>query len=254
MLAIVFRLMLIIQRRFCITIHLDGDDHRSNMTVIDCHVVSRVGSSLQWKWRGVSAVVAGSTIGETIRRLRMQLGLSQRELARMAGVSQSLIARIESGSVNPRYETVARILNVLENVARARRLALNIASKPVVTVKLGDTLRAAFSIMDRYGFSQLPVVDSGGRVVGTVYESTILRAIVNQGVDVLDETVEKHMDAPLPMVDEKATIDDVLRLLEQSSAVLIVDAGRRPLGIVTRIDIVRSLAAHGGLQWKPRGV
>ena len=194
------------------------------------------------------------TVGEMIRRLRMQLGLSQRALARMAGVSQSLIARIESGSINPRYETVAKILRALENAARVRRIALNIASKPVVTVKLGDTLRSAFNIMDRYGFSQLPVVDGEGRVIGTIFESTILRALVNRGVDVLDEPVEKHMDAPLPMVDESATIDDVLRLLEQSAAVLIVDAGRRPLGIVTRIDIVRSLAAHSGLQWKPRGV
>ncbi len=193
-------------------------------------------------------------LGAFIRRMRMKLGLSQRELAKMAGVSQSLIARIETGSINPRFETVAKILRALESVARSRKYALSIASKPVVTLSLRDTLRDAFRLMDKYGFSQLPVVDNDGRVVGTVYESTILRALINEGEDVLEKPVEKYMEPPLPMLKEDATIDDAICVLEHNSAALIVDDDGRPLGIITRIDIVRTLAAQGGLQWKQRGV
>ena len=193
-------------------------------------------------------------IGSFIRRLRMQLGISQRELARMAGVSQSLIARIETGSINPRFETLRKILDALESVARSKRYALSIASKPVVTVRTDDSLRTAFSIMDRYGFSQLPVVDENERVVGTVFESTILRALVRGESRVLDEPVGRYMEPPLPMLGRDATVEDVVRLLEQSPAVLIVDEMQRPLGIITRIDLVRSLALYGGLQWKQRGV
>ena len=193
-------------------------------------------------------------IGSFIRRLRMQLGISQRELARMAGVSQSLIARIETGSINPRFETLRKILDALESVARSKRYALSIASKPVVTVRTDDSLRTAFSIMDRYGFSQLPVVDENERVVGTVFESTILRALVRSESRVLDEPVGRYMEPPLPMLGRDATVEDVVRLLEQSPAVLIVDEMQRPLGIITRIDLVRSLALYGGLHWKQRGV
>jgi predicted transcriptional regulator len=38
------------------------------------------------------------------------LGLTQRELAARSGVAQSTIARIESGRINPGFESVQRIL------------------------------------------------------------------------------------------------------------------------------------------------
>jgi len=45
---------------------------------------------------------------EALVRLRKRLGLSQRELARISGVSQSLISKIERGKINPSYEAVRR--------------------------------------------------------------------------------------------------------------------------------------------------
>ena len=41
---------------------------------------------------------------------RRQAGLSQRDLARRAGTSQSVIARIESGDTSPTWETLTRLL------------------------------------------------------------------------------------------------------------------------------------------------
>ncbi len=52
---------------------------------------------------------------EEIRRYRISLGLTQSELARRAKVSQSLIARIESGEIDPRVSTLKKILNCLRN-------------------------------------------------------------------------------------------------------------------------------------------
>jgi len=39
---------------------------------------------------------------EELKKRRTNLNLTQNELARLAGVSQPLIARIESGDVDPR--------------------------------------------------------------------------------------------------------------------------------------------------------
>ena len=218
--------------------------------------VAGSGARLHWKSGGARVGDRGQqlSIGELIRRRRLALGLSQRELARLAGVSQSLIARIETGSVNPRYETLRRILDALEEAGRKARRAISIASSPVVVVRVDEPLRAALRAMERYGFSQLPVVDQEGRVVGTVFEGTILRAILAHGPGVLDEPVSKVMEEPLPSLGADASIDDVLSLLNTKPAVLIVDDDGRPVGIVTRIDVVRALASHGGLQWNPRGV
>lgn len=52
---------------------------------------------------------------ELLRRARSSRGLSQRELAAAVGTSQSAIARYESGSVVPGFDTLERILRVLNH-------------------------------------------------------------------------------------------------------------------------------------------
>jgi len=58
-----------------------------------------------------------------IRYCRLRAGLTQEELAARAGISQPALARIESGRVIPRIDTVERILRAcgmtLEAVPRA---------------------------------------------------------------------------------------------------------------------------------------
>jgi transcriptional regulator with XRE-family HTH domain len=45
-----------------------------------------------------------------IRYGRLRAGLTQTELARRAGISQPALARIEAGRVQPRVDTVTRLL------------------------------------------------------------------------------------------------------------------------------------------------
>jgi len=45
-----------------------------------------------------------------LRRARREAGLSQRALAARAGVLQSTIGRIEIGAVDPRFDTITRLL------------------------------------------------------------------------------------------------------------------------------------------------
>ena len=54
-------------------------------------------------------------LGRGLRRTRLQSGLSQEALGSMAGLSQSAISRIETGTVNGlRYSTLVRILVALD--------------------------------------------------------------------------------------------------------------------------------------------
>ncbi|MGH2786447.1 MAG: helix-turn-helix domain-containing protein [Actinomycetota bacterium] len=52
-------------------------------------------------------------IAAAIRSARRGSRLSQRELARRAGVPHSTVARIETGRISPRASTVERLLGVL---------------------------------------------------------------------------------------------------------------------------------------------
>lgn len=62
---------------------------------------------------------------ELLRRARTARGWSQRELALAAETSQSTIARYESGTVVPGFDTLERILGVLRH-----RLALEVVEDP----------------------------------------------------------------------------------------------------------------------------
>ena len=53
-------------------------------------------------------------LGRTVRALRREADLSQRELATRSGVPQATIARIESGRANdPRFHTVERLVRAV---------------------------------------------------------------------------------------------------------------------------------------------
>ena len=51
----------------------------------------------------------GASIGENIRRIRIRKGLSQKELAEKAGMSNVLLNNYEHGLRNPKAETLQRI-------------------------------------------------------------------------------------------------------------------------------------------------
>lgn len=51
-------------------------------------------------------------VGERIRRLRIESGLSQEELGRASKMSTSYISRLETGEVNPTVDALTRIVRV----------------------------------------------------------------------------------------------------------------------------------------------
>ena len=51
-----------------------------------------------------------------LRRMRKIIGLTQAELAQRVGISQSMIAKIESGALNPSYSVVRRIYHTLYSI------------------------------------------------------------------------------------------------------------------------------------------
>src|SRR6201993_5129257 len=55
-----------------------------------------------------SSPAAGETIGERLKRLRLERGFSQRELA-APGVSYAYISRIEAGSRQPSVKALRRL-------------------------------------------------------------------------------------------------------------------------------------------------
>ncbi|MGB2710370.1 MAG: helix-turn-helix domain-containing protein [Conexibacter sp.] len=64
-----------------------------------------------------------------VRQARASAGLTQAQLAERAGVTQSVIARLERGSGNPTFETLERVLH-----AAGHRLELHAVEQGLTTV------------------------------------------------------------------------------------------------------------------------
>lgn len=173
-----------------------------------------------------------------VRRQRILLGLTQAELARESGNSQSLIAKLERGRLSPSYEVVRRILEALDRrsdkeEATAKEL---IKRKPVVADP-AEPLAKALERMKQHGFSQLPVVDFG-QPVGSVSESAILERI-EQGADLerlRKQPVRTVMGAGFPTVEPTTRRRLLVELLRDADAVLVVQAGKLQ-GIITKSDL-----------------
>ena len=59
------------------------------------------------------AAQAKSSFAVTLAKARTKIGLTQKELANKAGVSQAYIAKLEGGETNPTLERIGSLLAVL---------------------------------------------------------------------------------------------------------------------------------------------
>ena len=53
------------------------------------------------------------TLGETVKKRRIFLRLSQEDLMEMSGISTKTIQKIEMGKANPSVQTLYKLLNIL---------------------------------------------------------------------------------------------------------------------------------------------
>lgn len=58
--------------------------------------------------------------GQALREARRRSGLTQRDLGRLAAVAQPLVARIESGAVRPRTDTLEKLLRACGETLETR--------------------------------------------------------------------------------------------------------------------------------------
>ena len=120
------------------------------------------------------------------------------------------------------------------------------ASKPdplpdLLTVTPATPVRAAISTLSTHNVSQLPVV-VGGECVGSLAERRLMGAVLDDRA-VLEADVASVMGRPYPVVDEQADGEDATRLLTGGAQAVLIRSGGVLDGILTRHDLVRSLAA-----------
>jgi cystathionine beta-synthase len=116
----------------------------------------------------------------------------------------------------------------------------------LVLARTTDSVGKAIETLQEYGISQMPVSeDTDGDavvgIVGSINEKGLLdRAFRDPSV--VERTVGEVMDAPLPLMDASATLDDAFGLLSGGASALVAVRGERPAGVVTKLDLLEYLA------------
>jgi len=175
-----------------------------------------------------------------IRELRKKLGITQNALARMSGVSQSLIAKIESGRLDPAYSKATAIIAALEREQfSAEKTAKDVMHRGAETVPADGTLHSAAALMRKKGISQLPVLD-GRAVVGSITEQTIVANFAGGQKQAGDLRVSEVMEPSFPTALPSTPISAVAALLRHYSAVLVMERGEIA-GIITKADFLETI-------------
>ena len=171
-----------------------------------------------------------------IKKIRKTLGLTQTDLAKRANVSQSIIAKIESGKIDPTFTKTKRIFEALDDLENKEEIkAEELMNKKIVSLDPNDNVKDSINKMKKFGISQMPVIDNE-KIVGLVSESTLLNALMNKK----GRKIEDIMEETPPIVSKTASIKVVSNLLRHYPVVLVSESGKL-IGLITKADLLSVL-------------
>ena len=174
---------------------------------------------------------------EELKAKRIALGFKQAEVAQKAGLSQSMVARIESATVDPRVSTLAKIVQVLNVAGKRKLMARDIMHTPVLSVLPTDTITRAAEIMESHNISQLPVIEDGVPV-GCISEAAIITRLGQEGLTRRHIGAMKDLMEPcFPTIPPETDLETVVQLLQEHHAVLVIIRGK-VAGVITKHDLI----------------
>ena len=105
-----------------------------------------------------------------------------------------------------------------------------------ITARPDESLGDAYARMRRHDISQLPVLESGDRVLGIIDEWDILRA-VNEEPAHFNLPVRSTMTTHLSTLSPADSTGALLDVFQQGKVAIVVDAGRF-IGLITQADLI----------------
>lgn len=176
----------------------------------------------------------------SIKEMRRRLGLTQQKLAKIAGVSQSLIAKIEAGRIDPAYSKAVRIIDALrQQQSASEKKAKDVMHSGVEAIPAQKPIHEAAAAMRKKGISQMPVVE-GKQVVGSISEQAIVAQFAEGQKKIASLKVKDAMEPAFPTAPPSTPLSAIAALLQHHPAVLIVEKGEM-LGIITKADLLKAV-------------
>jgi cystathionine beta-synthase len=113
---------------------------------------------------------------------------------------------------------------------------------PMITVTEVQTVKEALDLLRRYEISQLPVMRDT-EVVGSINDVAVMQAVFDHA-DIMHKPVVEVMGRPFPMLEHDIEVGAAYKLLTMANHAIVVTDGAKPVGVVTRQDVISFLSAQ----------
>ncbi|AWR94656.1 CBS domain-containing protein [Acidianus brierleyi] len=137
-------------------------------------------------------------------------------------------------------------IDVKRMISVPKEKVKNIIGKKLVTLKPEMSLKEASMILYKEGIRGAPVISDGEKVAGIITTADIIKAFFEGNYS---SKVSDYMKKDVITINDE---DDVLEAVRKMviynvGRLLVVDSMQRVIGIVTRTDILKSIAGLEGL-------
>jgi cystathionine beta-synthase len=113
---------------------------------------------------------------------------------------------------------------------------------PMITVTENQAVKEALDLLRRYEISQLPVT-RGQEVVGSINDVAVMQAVFDHA-DIVHKPVGEVMGRPFPTLEHDTEVERAYKLLTMANSAIVVTDGGKPVGVVTRQDIISFLSSQ----------
>jgi cystathionine beta-synthase len=112
---------------------------------------------------------------------------------------------------------------------------------PLVYCHEDDLCETVFAKMQKYGISQIPVMNKEGAFVGSIEDNHFYAELLKNS-SLMNHEVNKIMQPPYPIVAFSESIEKLSSMInKQNSALLVMDMGGN-WHIITKQDVIRAIA------------
>ncbi len=127
----------------------------------------------------------------------------------------------------------------------------SIMSRPVITTETSSTVYVAAKQMSTKNVGSI-IVTSDNKPIGIITERDIVERVVAKGLDASKVKLGEVMNRPLVTIQSHMPIVEATRTMQKKKIRrLVVMDKRKMVGIVTQRDLLRALAFHVLISFRP---
>lgn len=172
-----------------------------------------------------------------LKEIRKRLNITQQQFARLANVSQSMIAKIESNALDPSYSNVLKIEQAINDLTNTKEpYAEDLMNPKILFVSPMEQVTEIIKKMRRPQISQI-LVEENNKIVGLVTEGSLLE---QNAAKIQPLRAKDVMLEPPPILAGKTKLSVLSALLTQYP-IIVIEKEHKYVGVVTKSDLLNYL-------------